>query len=76
MATGKQVLNLASYNFTGLAGNETIKKRTIETVRKYGVDSCGPPQFYDTIGMSVLSQHPHVILMGILQMCIWTSSAT
>ncbi|KAH8977845.1 serine palmitoyltransferase [Lactarius hatsudake] len=47
--TGKQVLNLASYNFTGLAGNETIKVRAIETLRKYGVGSCGPPGFYGTI---------------------------
>ncbi|KAH8983453.1 serine palmitoyltransferase [Lactarius akahatsu] len=38
--TGKQVLNLASYNFTGLAGNETINVRAIETLRKYGVGSC------------------------------------
>jgi serine palmitoyltransferase len=48
--TDKQVLNLASYNFTGLAGNETTKVRTIETLRKYGVCSCGPPVFYGTIG--------------------------
>ncbi|KAH9955402.1 serine palmitoyltransferase [Russula dissimulans] len=47
--TGKQVLNLASYNFTGLASNETIKERAIETLRKYGVGSCGPPGFYGTI---------------------------
>ncbi|KAN0139446.1 Pyridoxal phosphate-dependent transferase [Lactarius tabidus] len=47
--TGKQVLNLASYNFTGLAGNETIKFRPIETLRKYGVGTCGPPGFYGTI---------------------------
>ena len=48
--TVKQVLNLASYNFTGLAGNETIKVRGIKTLRKYGVGSCGPPGFYGTIG--------------------------
>ena len=56
---GKQVLNLASYNFTGLAGNETtapIKMRAIETLRKYGVGSCGPPGFYGTIGASICSQ--------------------
>ncbi|KAN0139450.1 Pyridoxal phosphate-dependent transferase [Lactarius tabidus] len=47
--TGKQVLNLASYSFTGLAGNKTIKVRAIETLRKYGVGSCGPPGFYGTI---------------------------
>ncbi|KAH9032092.1 serine palmitoyltransferase [Lactarius hengduanensis] len=41
------VLNLASYNFTGLAGNETINVRATETLRKFGVGSCGPPVFYD-----------------------------
>ncbi|KAI9452058.1 pyridoxal phosphate-dependent transferase [Lactarius psammicola] len=56
--TGKQVPNLASSNFTGLAGNETINERAIETLRKYGVGSCGPPGFYGTIGVSVLSIHP------------------
>ncbi|KAI0265363.1 serine palmitoyltransferase [Gloeopeniophorella convolvens] len=49
LSTGKQVLNFASYNFTGLAGNETIKERAIETLRKYGLGSCGPPGFYGTI---------------------------
>ncbi|KAH9018455.1 serine palmitoyltransferase [Lactarius hengduanensis] len=33
--TGKHVLNLASYNFTGLAGNKLL--------------NCGPPGFYGTI---------------------------
>ncbi|KAI9452060.1 pyridoxal phosphate-dependent transferase [Lactarius psammicola] len=47
--TGKQVPNLASFNSMGLAGNETIKERAIETLRKYGVGSCGPPGFYGTI---------------------------
>ncbi|KAH9029585.1 pyridoxal phosphate-dependent transferase [Lactarius pseudohatsudake] len=46
---GKHVLNLASYNFTGLPGNEVIKVRAIEILRKYGVGSCGPPGFYGTI---------------------------
>ncbi|KAN0139453.1 Pyridoxal phosphate-dependent transferase [Lactarius tabidus] len=35
--TGKHVLNLANYNFTGLAGNETIKVRAIGALWKYGV---------------------------------------
>jgi serine palmitoyltransferase len=51
--TRKQVLNLASYNFTGLAGNETIKARAIETLRKYDVGGCGTPGFYGTIGASL-----------------------
>ena len=35
--TGKQVLNYARCKLTGLAGNEIIKIRAIETFRKYGI---------------------------------------
>ncbi|KDR76887.1 hypothetical protein GALMADRAFT_245995 [Galerina marginata CBS 339.88] len=49
LATGKTAVNLASYNFTGLAGNEHIKQRAVETLRKYGLGSCGPPGFYGTL---------------------------
>ena len=49
--TGKVATNLASLNFTGLAGNEHIKQRAIETLRKYGLGSCGPPGFYGTLGI-------------------------
>ncbi|KAG7089822.1 hypothetical protein E1B28_011470 [Marasmius oreades] len=47
--TGKSAYNLASLNFSGLAGNEHIKQRAIETLRQYGVGSCGPPGFYGTV---------------------------
>lgn len=50
IAPNKTVINLASYNFTGLIGNEAIKASAIETVRKYGLGSCGPPGFYGTQG--------------------------
>ncbi|KIP10789.1 hypothetical protein PHLGIDRAFT_84464 [Phlebiopsis gigantea 11061_1 CR5-6] len=48
LSNGKTVTNLASYNFTGLAGNERVKERTIECLVKYGLGSCGPPGFYGT----------------------------
>ncbi|KAF8752227.1 Serine palmitoyltransferase [Rhizoctonia solani] len=41
-SNGKTVLNFASYNFAGLAGNDFIKERAVETLRKYGLGSCGP----------------------------------
>ena len=50
LSNGKSVINLASFNFSGLAGNEQIKEKAIETLRKYGLGSCGPPGFYGTIG--------------------------
>ncbi|KAL9709208.1 serine palmitoyltransferase component [Leucoagaricus gongylophorus] len=49
MSTGKTVINLASFNFTGLSGNEEIKARAVEILRKYGLGSCGPPGFYGTL---------------------------
>ncbi|KAF5350560.1 hypothetical protein D9756_008578 [Leucocoprinus leucothites] len=48
-STGKTAVNLASYNFTGLSGNEEIKERAVEVLRKYGLGSCGPPGFYGTL---------------------------
>ncbi|KAI0922809.1 hypothetical protein AcW1_002628 [Taiwanofungus camphoratus] len=48
LLNGKTVFNLASYNFTGLSGNAEIKESSVETLRKYGLGSCGPPGFYGT----------------------------
>ncbi|KAK0543456.1 serine palmitoyltransferase component [Tilletia horrida] len=48
-----QVLNLASYNFTDLAGQPDIKQKAIETMREYGVGTCSPPGFYGTIDVHV-----------------------
>lgn len=50
VSNGKTATNLASLNFTGLAGNEYIKQQAAETLRKYGLGSCGPPGFYGTLG--------------------------
>lgn len=49
VGSGKTVTNFASFNFTGLAGNEYIKEKATEALRKYGLGSCGPPGFYGTI---------------------------
>jgi len=48
LTNGKTVLNLASYNFTGLAGNEVINEKAVDVLRRYGLGSCGPPGFYGT----------------------------
>jgi serine palmitoyltransferase len=53
LSTGKPVINLASFNFTGLSGNEYVKERAIQTLRRYGLGSCGPPGFYGTVGKKV-----------------------
>jgi serine palmitoyltransferase len=50
LMNGKTVMNLASYNFAGLQGNEMIKESSIDALQKYGLGSCGPPGFYGTQG--------------------------
>ncbi|KAH9018644.1 serine palmitoyltransferase [Lactarius pseudohatsudake] len=71
--TRKQVLNLASYNFTGLASNETINVRATETLRKFGVGSCGPPVFY---GAFLCYSYTLSVINDLgLQMSTWTLSA-
>jgi len=53
MSTGKTVVNLASFDFAGLSGNEEVKDRAVEALRRYGLGSCGPPGFYGTLGMHI-----------------------
>ena len=43
--TCKQYLHLICDNFPGLAGNETMQMRAIESLRKYSVGSCVPSGF-------------------------------
>ena len=42
------MVNLASYNFYNLVGNENLKEKAIQVLRTYGVGPCSPPNFYGT----------------------------
>ncbi|KAK3848174.1 MAG: serine palmitoyltransferase [Linnemannia gamsii] len=53
LSSGKNLLNLASTNFLGYITNEDIKEKAIETLRNYGVGSCGPPGFYGTLDVHI-----------------------
>ncbi|KAG9100562.1 serine palmitoyltransferase component [Ceratobasidium sp. UAMH 11750] len=64
LVNGKTVLNLVSYNFAGLAGNDFIKERAIETLRKYGLGSCGPPGFYGTIDVHLQLERDIAFFLG------------
>lgn len=45
----KPLMNLATTNYLNLLSSEKIREKAIETLRNYGVGSCGPPGFYGTI---------------------------
>ena len=48
----KGTVNLASFNFSGLAGDVHIKQHALESGSTVGywLGSCGPPEFYGTLG--------------------------
>jgi serine palmitoyltransferase len=48
---GKVVLNMGAPDWCGFTENEKMKSVAIETLKVYGVGSCGPSGFYGTIGM-------------------------
>ncbi|ORE05149.1 PLP-dependent transferase [Rhizopus microsporus var. microsporus] len=45
----KSLMNLATSNFLNLTASEQIRTKAVDTLRNYGVGSCGPPGFYGTI---------------------------
>ncbi|KAL7328685.1 serine palmitoyltransferase component [Mucor circinelloides] len=45
----KPLMNLATTNYLNLVASEQIRQKAVETLRNYGVGSCGPPGFYGTI---------------------------
>lgn len=40
---------MASHNYLGLSEDPEIKQKAIESIKKYGVGSCGPRGFYGTL---------------------------
>lgn len=43
-------LNLSSHNYLGLLNLPEIQENAIDTIRQYGVGSCGPYTFYGACG--------------------------
>ncbi|KAI0033028.1 serine palmitoyltransferase [Vararia minispora EC-137] len=72
--SSKPVINMVSYNFTGLAGNELIRDRAIETLRKYGLGSCGPPGFYGTIDVHMELERNLADFLGTESVILYSQS--
>ena len=47
---GKDLINMSSFNFLGLNGSKRIEDAVVETMKEYGVGTCGPRGFYGTLG--------------------------
>ncbi|KAF7392579.1 hypothetical protein HZH66_008412 [Vespula vulgaris] len=49
LVDNKDCLNLGTHNYLGLTENKEINEIATETIKKYGVGSCGPRGFYGTV---------------------------
>ncbi|KAA1121099.1 serine palmitoyltransferase component [Puccinia graminis f. sp. tritici] len=67
----KEVTNLASINFAGLIGNEDVKHRAIEQLRRSGVGSCGPPGFYGTFDVHMELERDIADFLGLQNSIIY-----
>lgn len=46
----REFINLGCNNIFNIIGHADSEKLAVETIRKYGVGSCGPRGFYGTLG--------------------------
>ncbi|KAJ1565182.1 serine palmitoyltransferase component [Nowakowskiella sp. JEL0078] len=64
LQTGKLVVNLTANNFLGIMNQDQIKEKAIETLRTYGVGSCGPPGFYGTLDVHMELEQKLALFVG------------
>lgn len=69
---GIDCLNLSSHNYLGLLGDKQIEDRAIESVRKYGVGSCGPRGFYGTLEVHLELEERLAKFMKCEEACVYS----
>ncbi|CAG8567629.1 5870_t:CDS:10 [Paraglomus occultum] len=74
LANGKTLINLASFDFLGFSTNDSIKEKAIETLRSYGVGSCGPPGFYGTLDVHMKFERDISEFLGTEDAIIYSQS--
>ena len=74
VVNGRDCLNLATFNFLGFIGNSEVKEAAANTIRKYGVGSCGPRGFYGTVGKHIICIHYSKEKMILIQIYIYSTS--
>lgn len=71
---GKICLNFGTGNFLGLSNHQSIKDAAVETVKKYGVGTCGPRGFYGTIDTHLNLEKKLAEHMGSEETVIYSSA--
>lgn len=72
VADGRRALNMASFNFLGIAGDEGVRRAAHATIAKYGVGSCGPRGFYGTIDVHLQLEERLAAFMGTQEAILYS----
>lgn len=69
---GKECLNLGTHNYLGLSDSTELIETAVESVKKYGVGSCGPRGFYGTVDVHLELEERLAKFMGVEEAIIYS----
>lgn len=69
---GKECLNLGTHNYLGLSDSTELIETAVETIKKYGVGSCGPRGFYGTVDVHLELEDRLAKFMGVEEAIIYS----
>ncbi|CAO3642593.1 unnamed protein product [Cunninghamella blakesleeana] len=61
----KPLMNLATTNYLNLIASEHIRQKSIDTLKEYGVGTCGPPGFYGTLDIHMKLERDIARFLGV-----------
>lgn len=67
-----EVVNMSSFNFLGLVGNERIEEECSRTMKKYGCGACGPRGFYGTTEVHLQCEAAIAKLMNVEEAILYS----
>ncbi|KAG0443043.1 hypothetical protein HPB47_015349, partial [Ixodes persulcatus] len=69
---GRSLLNLTSHNYLSLVEQSQAQEASLAGLRKYGVGSCGPPQFFGTMDVHLELESRLAEFMGVEEACLYS----
>lgn len=69
---GQECLNLATHNYLGLLEDNKILEDACNTLKKYGVGSCGPRGFYGTMDVHLDLEERLAKFMGMEESVVYS----
>lgn len=69
---GVDCVNLASHNYLGLLEDPEIIESAINSLRKYGVGSCGPRGFYGTVDVHLVLEERLAKFMNMQEAVVYS----